>query len=163
MYPDLSYRSIDVTLEYINRCLGLQLGAAEVSKLLAKMQIEPAAEGPAAAASGDKLSLKAPPTRSDVLHACDIMEDVAIAYGYNNLTKHVSTILGQDVLRSTVWLMCGCGSAFHRWELCGILLMSSLVQIPATVTQGKELPLNQLTEMLRQECAMAGYTEILTW
>ena len=36
-------------------------------------------------------------------------------------------------------------------------------QIPATVTQGKELPINQLTELLRQECAMAGYTEILTW
>ena len=31
------------------------------------------------------------------------------------------------------------------------------------MTQGKELPLNQMTEMLRQECAMAGYTEILTW
>lgn len=57
------------------------------------------------------------------IHAGDVMEDVAIAYGYNNLTKH----------------------------------------IPATVTQGKELPMNQLTEMLRQECAMSGYTEILTW
>ena len=28
-----------------------------------------------------------PPTRSDVIHACDIIEDVAIAYGYNNIVK----------------------------------------------------------------------------
>ncbi len=28
-----------------------------------------------------------PPTRHDVLHACDIVEDVAIAYGYNNIRK----------------------------------------------------------------------------
>ena len=28
-----------------------------------------------------------PPTRHDILHACDIYEDVAIAYGYNNLVK----------------------------------------------------------------------------
>ena len=26
-----------------------------------------------------------PPTRSDILHQCDIMEDVAIAYGFNNI------------------------------------------------------------------------------
>ena len=37
------------------------------------------------------------------------------------------------------------------------------MQVPATVTQGRELPLNQLTELLRGEVAMAGYTEILTW
>jgi hypothetical protein len=31
------------------------------------------------------------------------------------------------------------------------------------VTQGRELPLNQLSELLRQEVALAGYTEVLTW
>ncbi len=35
--------------------------------------------------------------------------------------------------------------------------------VPATVTQGRELPMNQFTELLRGECAMAGFTEILTW
>ena len=35
--------------------------------------------------------------------------------------------------------------------------------VPKTVTVGSELPLNQLTEQLRMECAMAGFTEILTW
>jgi phenylalanyl-tRNA synthetase beta chain len=31
-----------------------------------------------------------PPTRSDILHAVDVIEDVAIAYGYNNLPVKVS-------------------------------------------------------------------------
>ena len=31
--------------------------------------------------------MEIPPTRQDILHACDIYEDVAIAYGYNNIEK----------------------------------------------------------------------------
>jgi phenylalanyl-tRNA synthetase beta chain len=31
------------------------------------------------------IRVQVPPTRSDVLHAVDVIEDVAIAYGYNNL------------------------------------------------------------------------------
>ena len=27
------------------------------------------------------------PTNSDIIHACDIVEDVAIAHGYNNIAK----------------------------------------------------------------------------
>ena len=35
---------------------------------------------------GDEIEVEIPPTRSDVIHACDIMEDAAIAYGFNNIT-----------------------------------------------------------------------------
>lgn len=31
------------------------------------------------------ISVVIPPTRHDVLHPCDVYEDVAIAYGYNNI------------------------------------------------------------------------------
>ena len=36
-----------------------------------------------------KLSVRVPITRSDVLHPCDVAEDVAIAYGYNNIVRTV--------------------------------------------------------------------------
>lgn len=36
---------------------------------------------------GKQLSVTVPPTRHDVIHACDIYEDVAIAYGYNNIER----------------------------------------------------------------------------
>ncbi len=34
---------------------------------------------------GGRLAVRVPPTRSDILHACDVAEDVAIAHGYNNV------------------------------------------------------------------------------
>ena len=36
---------------------------------------------------------------SDVIHACDIIEDVAIAYGYNNITRTIpnTNTVGQQV------------------------------------------------------------------
>jgi phenylalanyl-tRNA synthetase beta chain len=44
---------------------------------------------PAVMKDADTMSVSVPPTRSDVLHACDIMEDVAIAFGYDNIKKTV--------------------------------------------------------------------------
>lgn len=32
-------------------------------------------------------TIEVPPTRSDIMHQCDIAEDIGIAYGYNNITK----------------------------------------------------------------------------
>lgn len=34
-----------------------------------------------------EITVTIPPTRSDVIHSCDIVEDVAVAYGYNNIEK----------------------------------------------------------------------------
>lgn len=36
---------------------------------------------------GDEIEVEIPPTRSDVIHACDIVEDAAMAYGFNNITR----------------------------------------------------------------------------
>ncbi len=35
--------------------------------------------------------MQIPPTRHDIIHACDVYEDVAIAYGYNNISKSALT------------------------------------------------------------------------
>ena len=34
-----------------------------------------------------KMIIEVPPTRSDILHACDIAEDIGIAFGYNSIPK----------------------------------------------------------------------------
>lgn len=36
-------------------------------------------------------------------------------------------------------------------------------RLPPSSTLGGEQAINQLTDLLRTECAMAGFTEILTW
>jgi len=116
-YPDLSTRLVEANLDYVTSGVGIKLDAHGVIKLLEKMSLH-------SILAEDKQTLKVsvPCTRSDILHACDIMEDVAIAYGFNNLEK-IS---------------------------------------PSTTTQGKQQILNKVSNMIRQEVAMAGFTEILT-
>jgi phenylalanyl-tRNA synthetase beta chain len=49
-------------------------------------------------AVGGQIKVEIPPTRHDIIHACDIFEDVGIAHGYNNIPKclpEVSTISQQ--------------------------------------------------------------------
>ena len=43
--------------------------------------------GAAAAQESPLIAVTVPPTRSDVLHECDIAEDVAIAFGYNDIPR----------------------------------------------------------------------------
>ena len=31
--------------------------------------------------------VEVPPTRTDIIHACDIAEDIGIAFGYNNIPR----------------------------------------------------------------------------
>ncbi|KAG4172388.1 hypothetical protein ERO13_A12G270300v2 [Gossypium hirsutum] len=116
VYPDLSEYNMEVPLSYITGSIGVPLEVDEVTSLLKRMQLhaEKAESGEA------KISVSVPPTRSDILHPCDVMEDVAIAYGYNNIPKRT---------------------------------LSSL----------KPLPLNQLSDLIRYEIAMNGFTEVLTW
>lgn len=46
----------------------------------------------------NKIAVEVPPTRHDVIHACDIYEDIAIAWGYNNIIKTVpkTPTIGQE-------------------------------------------------------------------
>ncbi|KAI9645940.1 phenylalanine--tRNA ligase subunit beta [Ciborinia camelliae] len=81
--PDLSPRQAEAEVDYINNCCGLSESPEKICELLKKMCLS------AKPSSKDKnlLDVSIPPTRADVLHQCDIMEDVAIAYGFNNLPR----------------------------------------------------------------------------
>ena len=81
--PDLSSREARANVEELCATIGVKLTAEEITKLVDKMQL-----GPARVDGGDVV-VTVPPTRSDILHAVDVYEDVAIAYGYNNITRTV--------------------------------------------------------------------------
>ncbi|KAJ4837850.1 hypothetical protein Tsubulata_001665 [Turnera subulata] len=83
VYPDLSVYDMEVPLSYISGSVGVSLEAEKIAGLLKRMQLIAKMSQ-----SDDKQwisHVSVPPTRSDVLHPCDVMEDVAIAYGYNNI------------------------------------------------------------------------------
>lgn len=115
VYPDLSEREVIVEREYINSRVGVELDSKKIASLLTKMSLS------AEALDDSKIKVRIPPTRSDILHPCDIMEDVAISYGYNNI-KETNPKLG---------------------------------------TIAVQLPVNQFTDELRFETALAGYIEVL--
>ncbi len=73
LMPDLDERRMPLDVKRINRTLGIELGKKEMVGLLARMGY--------GYRSGKVL---VPPYRADVINWVDIMEDIAIAYGYNN-------------------------------------------------------------------------------
>lgn len=81
--PSLEPRHTEVEVDYLNACTGLTEPPDVLAKLLSKMAYV-AKPDPT---NGNLLSVAIPPTRADVLHQCDIMEDLAICYGYNNLPR----------------------------------------------------------------------------
>lgn len=85
----------------------------------------------------------APPTRSDVLHPIDIQEDVAIAYGYDNLTRTIPRT-------NTVGRQVPCRIAALARATCGCVADGVRPQ----------LPLNKLSDQLREGVAQAGFLEV---
>lgn len=71
---DFSTEKIKLSLENANKLLGLQLKEKDLEKLLPKMGYN---------YKNGKVEI--PSWRTDILHEVDIIEDIAIAYGYNNL------------------------------------------------------------------------------
>ncbi|EED20081.1 phenylalanyl-tRNA synthetase, beta subunit [Talaromyces stipitatus ATCC 10500] len=116
--PDISARTTQAELSYINQCCDLNLSAEEVSKLLTKM----AYKARPSKTSSNLIDVDIPPTRADILHQVDIMEDVAIAYGFNELPRSFPSKSG---------------------------------------TIAQPLPVNKLTDIIRLEAAMAGWSEVL--
>ena len=116
--PNLTPRQTTASISYINACCGLTLTAPEICTLLTRMSHH-AIPSPT---SPDLIDVHIPPTRADVLHQADIMEDVAIAYGFNSLPRSFPSISG---------------------------------------TIAQPLPINKLSDIIRLEAAMAGWSEVL--
>lgn len=80
---------MDASVDYINSCIGtgVSLSAVEIVSMLERMGL-PSTSNPASTV----IHAHVPPNRSDVLHACDVMEDVAVAFGINRIPKTLPAI-----------------------------------------------------------------------
>lgn len=81
--PNIASRLFHANIPYINSCVGLGYSGDQLASLLKKMSLK----AKTSTTDPNILNVSVPITRSDILHECDIMEDAAIAYGYNNLIK----------------------------------------------------------------------------
>ena len=76
--PDLTPKSFEVELDYIKRLMGLKLSDGDVRNLLERMMYD-------VELVDGKARLLYPAFRDDIMHARDVLEDVLIAYGYNEI------------------------------------------------------------------------------
>lgn len=85
IYPDLTPRVFKTDVKYLKTLTGINdIEPEKIVELLEKMELK------AKVLSKDEIEVSAPITRSDILHPCDIAEDLAISYGYNNITKQLT-------------------------------------------------------------------------
>jgi phenylalanyl-tRNA synthetase beta chain len=77
--PDFRSKRINLSVEYANKVLGLQLTDKRIAELLltAGFGVEDV--------NAKTVTALIPCYRVDVMHMVDLIEDVAIAYGYNNI------------------------------------------------------------------------------
>lgn len=80
--PVFYNRKFLINSEKISKKLNLSLNSDELKNLLKRMMYS-------AEAAGMDILVRVPDVRSDVLHECDIIEDIAIAYGFNNFEKRI--------------------------------------------------------------------------
>ena len=91
--PDLGPREIALDNDYVNGTLGMEFTSEETAALLGKMGYD--------AILGDNLMVKVPSYRTDIMHPMDLVEDVAIAYGYGAFVPEIPDIAseaGEDPL-----------------------------------------------------------------
>ncbi|KAM4055344.1 b3/4 domain-containing protein [Hirsutella rhossiliensis] len=116
--PSLMPRIAHAEVDYLNSCTGLNESPETLCKLLTKM----AYVSRPSDKDSNLLEIAVPPTRADVLHQCDIMEDLAVCYGFNKLPRTAPT---------------------------------------RSATIGAPLMVNKLSDIVRVEAAMAGWSEVM--
>lgn len=77
VFMDKTYK---LSLMQVNKDLGLNLNQDELYKILIRMMHS-------VVIHGNEIIVRPSDVRSDVIHYVDLLEDIAIAYGYNNFTR----------------------------------------------------------------------------
>lgn len=134
MTPDIADRRATAKVDYINSCTNLSLSPEEMCDLLKQMSML-ATVNPA---DKNEIIVEVPPTRSDILHACDIMEDVAIAYGYDNLPKRVPNV---NTVAAPFPINKLSDSARRELALAGFTEVAPLTLVRATIKLNLKLKL----------------------
>ncbi|MCX6748683.1 MAG: phenylalanine--tRNA ligase subunit beta [Candidatus Pacearchaeota archaeon] len=127
--PDLSPQKLKLNIENANKVLGLNLKEADVKKLLGKMGI-----------TYNQGLAQVPAYRVDVMHEVDLIEDIAIAYGYENFKPEIpETSESQD------------SDSDQKFKPSG--------RIFGIATIGQENPRNSLKRKIAEVLIGLGYLE----
>lgn len=149
--PDLKPEKMKISLENTNKLLGLELKEKDLQKLLPKMGYD-----------YENKTVHIPAWRTDILHEVDIIEDIAIAYGYNNLIPEIPKVAttGQESDKSIFQrkiseILTGLGlieiSSYHliRPEEAKNMKIHPIIELENAKTEYKVLRPNLIISALR--------------
>jgi len=95
--PKMTVRSDQAAVADVNSLVGIDITPERMCELCDKMQLGPAThvpEGPdSGPGKGGLIRVTVPPTRHDIMHSVDVIEDIGVAYGFNNIVKTVPETL----------------------------------------------------------------------
>jgi len=75
--PDLSYIRRKLSVDYVNKIIGSEMKTSDIINCLKKMGFNGKKVG------SKEINVEIPAWRADILHEIDLVEDVAIGYGYD--------------------------------------------------------------------------------
>jgi phenylalanyl-tRNA synthetase beta chain len=84
--PDLSSKKKKLNASYANRLLGLDIEPERIRESFERMRF-------GAELKDDEIEVEIPAYRSDILHPADLVEDLAIGYGYDNFEFTMPRVL----------------------------------------------------------------------
>ena len=82
MKPDLNPRMMAFNADEARKMLGLSLSNKEMQSLLSRMGYD-------SSSNKSEIEAMAPAYRADILHPVDVIEDIAVAYGFDQLTPEM--------------------------------------------------------------------------
>jgi phenylalanyl-tRNA synthetase beta chain len=95
--PNFDPSNIYVEYDYIKKYIGFDLGKNEIVHLLEKM-------GFGASSSSSGFNVSVPCYRADIIHPVDVVEDICIAYGFDNfnIVKDTTHSVGKEFFNEKV-------------------------------------------------------------
>lgn len=93
--PDLAPGRMELSVHEAAETIGVSLDEPQVSQLLERMghrvapRAQPGFGGHASNGNGPMLDVESPAWRNDIMHPVDLIEDAAVAYGFDNLPSEL--------------------------------------------------------------------------
>uniref|UniRef100_A0A8C9GQZ4 Phenylalanine--tRNA ligase beta subunit n=1 Tax=Piliocolobus tephrosceles TaxID=591936 RepID=A0A8C9GQZ4_9PRIM len=142
IYPLFKNRTLTCDIDYVRSLSGIKdINVDDIEMLLKKMMIY------SKKINNNTFHVDIPFYRSDIMHCCDIVEDIVIAYGYSNIKSTENKIVTK-----------------HFLNTCSNLFRDALVECTYTeiMTNALISKKENYTYMLREHCAYNSDVKVVS-
>jgi phenylalanyl-tRNA synthetase beta chain len=169
--PDFTPQSLQVSTQETSKLIGIKLNQKEVMEYLERMRHT------VTALDKDIIQVEVPAYRNDILHERDLIEDIAIAYGYHRIPPEIiptMTIAESDPLtqlgEKLQLALCGLGffetlnlmltSEERNYERLGLAIPEDYTQIGNPISKDQTMVRTHLMPSLLETFSINTHNEL---